>query len=129
MKDLENRLDIEIVVNSFYNKVRQDDMINFMFDHVNWEKHLPIMYEFWDNVLFYTGNYTGNPMEKHQMAHNRNPMTAAHFERWLSLFDMTVNELFMGYNANLLKERAKSIATIMQLKIIGNDIPLLSNDI
>ncbi len=122
MKDLENRQDIEIVVNSFYDKVKHDDMISFMFDHVNWEKHLPLMYDFWDNVLFYTGNYTGNPMAKHQMAHNRNPMTTAHFERWLFLFDETVDQSFMGEHATLLKERAKSIATIMQLKIIGNDI-------
>ena len=123
MKDLENRQDIEIVVNSFYDKVKHDDMISFMFDHVNWEKHLPLMYNFWDNVLFYTGNYTGNPMAKHQMAHTRNPMTTAHFDRWLSLFDKTVDESFIGEQATLLKERAKSIAIIMQMKIIGNDIP------
>jgi hemoglobin len=123
MKDLENRQDIEIVVNIFYDKVKHDDMISFMFDHVNWEKHLPLMYDFWDNVLFYTGNYTGNPMAKHQMAHDRNPMTTAHFERWLSLFDETIDESFIGEQATLLKERAKSIATIMQLKIIGHDIP------
>jgi hemoglobin len=125
MKDIENRQDIEIVVNSFYDKVRHDDTISFMFDHVNWDKHLPLMYDFWDNVLFYTGNYTGNPMAKHQMAHNRNPMTTAHFERWLFLFNNTVNEIFKGKNAILLKERAKSIATIMQMKIIGNEISMI----
>ena len=125
MKDIENRQDIEIVVNSFYDKVRHDDTISFMFDHVNWDKHLPLMYDFWDNVLFYTGNYTGNPMAKHQMAHNRNPMTTAHFETWLFLFNNTVNEIFKGKNAILLKERAKSIATIMQMKIIGNEISMI----
>ncbi|HMR86826.1 MAG TPA: group III truncated hemoglobin [Saprospiraceae bacterium] len=129
MRDIENRQDIEIVVNSFYDKVRQDDMIGFMFDHVDWQKHLPVMYDFWDNVLFYTGNYTGNPMAKHQMANARYPMTAAHFERWLSLFYVSVEELFTGEKTTLLKERAKSIASIMQLKIIGNDIPQLGRDI
>lgn len=125
MTDIENRNDIELIVNNFYTKVKADDMISFMFDHVDWVKHLPLMYDFWDNVLFYTGNYSGNPMAKHQMAHQRHPMTKEHFERWLSLFTETVDELHIGHNANTLKDRAKSIASIMQLKIIGNDISIV----
>lgn len=121
MNDIENRQDIEVIVNKFYNKVQADETISFMFDHVHWEKHLPLMYDFWDNVLFYTGNYSGNPMAKHQMAHHRNPMTTEHFKRWLFLFAETVDELYDGPNATILKARAESIATIMQLKILGND--------
>lgn len=120
-KDIANKQDLEIIVNHFYEKVKQDDLIAAMFEHVNWDTHLPLMYDFWDNVLFYTGNYTGNPMAKHMMANDRLQMTKKHFDRWLMLFDKTVDELFSGKNAALLKERARSIATIMQIKIFGNE--------
>ena len=52
---------------------------------MHWEKHLPIMYDFWENVLFYTGQYTGNLMQVHRKA-NVNPINSEHFERWLKLF-------------------------------------------
>lgn len=120
-KDIANKQDLEIIVNHFYEKVKQDELIGIMFEHVNWDTHLPLMYDFWDNVLFYTGNYTGNPMAKHMMANDRLQMTKKHFDRWLMLFDKTVDELFSGKNAALLKERARSIATIMQIKIFGNE--------
>ncbi len=123
-KDIANKQDLEIIVNHFYEKVKQDDLIAIMFEHVNWDTHLPLMYDFWDNVLFYTGNYTGNPMAKHMMANDRFQMTKNHFDRWLMLFDKTVDELFSGKNAALLKERARSIATIMQIKIFGNEYVL-----
>jgi hemoglobin len=120
-KDILDRHDIESIVNHFYENVRKDILLSSMFDHVDWEKHLPLMYDFWDNVLFYTGNYTGNPMVKHQMAHGRNPMKPAHFDRWLELLYETLDEFYDGKNTILLKERAKSIATIMQIKLFGNE--------
>ena len=40
-----------------------------------------------------------------------------HFDRWLLLFNETVNKLFVGNKAELAKTRALSIATIMQVKI------------
>ncbi len=118
--DIKNRNDIEILVNTFYEKVKKDSMIGFMFSHVDWVKHLPVMYDFWDNVLFHTGNYSGNPMAKHMMANSRNPMNVGHFDHWIKLFFETVDELYSGKNTELLKERAKNIATIMLLKIMGN---------
>ena len=123
-QDIISRKEIEIVINTFYEKVKVDDAIGYMFASVDWNAHLPVMYNFWDNALFYTGHYSGNPMEKHQKAHAANPMTADHFKRWLALFEATINELFSGKNADLLKERARSIALIMQIKIIGDGMNL-----
>ncbi|MBK6785507.1 MAG: hypothetical protein IPG79_18480 [Saprospiraceae bacterium] len=53
--DVTSRKDIEIIVNTFYEKVKLDTEIGFMFSHVDWDKHLPVMYDFWDNVMFHTG--------------------------------------------------------------------------
>jgi len=120
--DITNRADIELLINGFYNKVKKDPLIGFFFSEivpVNWEAHLPIMYGFWENVLFYTGTYEGNQMALHQNIHQKCPMKMEHFQRWTSLFIETVDELFNGDKAELAKQRAISIATVMQIKLFN----------
>ena len=122
-KDIETIQDIQLLVNSFYNKAKADKTIGFFFTevvNVNWEIHLPVMYNFWENALFYTGAYQGNPMEMHKHLHNLSPLSAEHFTQWLHLFNSTVDELFKGKTASLAKQRALSIATVMQVKILNN---------
>ena len=119
--DIASRKDIEILVNEFYSKIKKDEQIGFIFSDiamVNWEKHLPIMYDFFENMLFYTGSYTGNPMELHKHVNRLLPFTEIHFRQWNHLFSTTVDELFEGTTANLVKQRAKSIAAVMQNKIL-----------
>ena len=121
-KDIVLRKDIEILVNEFYNKVREDKAIGFIFTDVagvNWEKHLPRMYSFWENIVLNTGNYDGNPMIKHQDLNEKSPMNMEHFQRWTELFNQTVDELFEGEKAIFIKQRALSIATVMQIKIFS----------
>lgn len=116
--DIEGRTELEQLVNSFYDKVRGDELLAPLFAHVNWERHLPIMYSFWENTLFYSGGYYGNPLKTHQGYHKHFPLNDAHFKRWLELFTATVDELFEGTRAELAKQRAMSISTVMQLKIL-----------
>jgi len=123
-KDIENRTDIEQLVRSFYDKVKTDDTIGYIFNDiakVNWEKHFPVMFDFWENVLFYTGSYVGNPLLIHQHINRVVPLKAAHFSRWNKLFTQTVDELFEGTNAMLAKQRALSISTVMQIKILKEE--------
>ena len=120
-KDIENMQDIQMLVNSFYDKVKIDPVIGFIFNDivkVNWKKHLQVMYDFWDNTLFYTGAYMGNPMEMHRRLNQRIPLTAEHFNQWIYLFTSTVDDLFAGEKAALAKQRAISISTVIQIKIL-----------
>ncbi|MBL0333085.1 MAG: group III truncated hemoglobin [Chlorobiota bacterium] len=120
--DVTNRKDIENLVNTFYEKVKLDTHIGYFFldiVNVNWEKHLPIMYDFWENVLFYSGNYSGNPMDVHIKLNEIAPIKIEHFQRWLEIFNETVDELFEGETSFRLKQRASSIATVMQIKILN----------
>lgn len=119
-KDIEDKKDIELLVNSFYEKVKTDSSINFFFSKVvpvDWEKHLPVMYTFWENIIFHSGGYTGNPMQVHASLHAKRPLQKAHFEKWIELFNTTVDELFEGEKASQAKQRAYAIATVMQIKI------------
>jgi hemoglobin len=118
--DIEGRKDIERLINRFYEKVKTDPVIGFIFNDivkVNWTRHLPVMYDFWENTLFYRGNYMGNPMEIHTRLNRRTPLEAKQFKQWTGLFTETVDELFAGEKAELAKQRALSIATVMQIKI------------
>lgn len=120
-EDIKNRSDIEVLINAFYDKVKADETIGYIFNKVakvNWEKHLPVMYNFWENAIFYTGNYNGNPMNLHHHLHHITPLNSTHFDQWNKLFISSVDELFEGENAELAKQRALSISTVMQIKIL-----------
>ncbi len=119
-RDIENRDDIILLVNTFYDKVKPDETIGHFFNrvvNVDWEKHLPVMYHFWENIIFHTGGYSGNPMKQHVDLHQKSPMKKEHFNRWIQLFNETVDELFEGVKAEQAKQRALSIATVMQINI------------
>ena len=116
---LKNRSDIEKLVNAFYNKIKTDDKIGYFFTDVtkvNWEAHLAIMYDFWENILFYNGNYSGNPMLKHKEINQKSEMNKIHFQHWVLLFEKTVDELFIGVKAEEVKKRAANIASAMMFK-------------
>ena len=120
-KDIHNRNDIIRLVDTFYEKIKTDQVIVFLFNEVaqiNWENHLPKMYDFWENVLFFTGNFDGNPMQKHKELHNKCPLSHAHFDHWNEVFRITVDELFVGEKAEEIKLRAKSISDVIMYKTI-----------
>jgi hemoglobin len=56
-------------------------------------------------------------MNLHQHLHHIAPLNASHFDQWNKLFIATVNQLFKGNNAELAKQKALSISTIIKEKI------------
>lgn len=121
--DIKNRGDIELLVNSFYDKVKTDPVIGYLFNdvaHVNWSEHLPKMYNFWENIIFYTGNYSGSPMVVHRALHQKSKMTEGHFNHWVQLFTATVDALFKGERADEIKSRAVNIAQVMMYKTLAS---------
>ena len=125
--DIENREDVKLLINTFYDKVKQNDTIGYIFNDiakVNWDKHLPVMYDFWESILFFTASYTGNPMTVHGHIHRMAKFTTEHFNEWLKIFALTVDELFEGEKAELAKQRAISIATVMQIKFVHEHAPI-----
>lgn len=124
-KDIQNRADIAMLINSFYEKVRKDETIGYLFNDVakvDWVHHLPRMYDFWESMVFQTGSFSGNPMTAHIQLHSKSPLSAAHFAQWLHLFMSTADELFEGSNTELIKQKARSIAALMEAKILRSGI-------
>jgi hemoglobin len=121
-KSIDTRTDIELLVNIFYAKVIKDEQLGFIFQElakVNWQTHLAIMYDFWENIILFTGTYQGNPMNLHQHLHHIAPLKESHFDQWNKLFIETIDELFAGEKADLTKQRAISISLIIQEKIVS----------
>ncbi len=119
-KDIKDRKDIELLVNTFYEKIKTDKSIGPFFTettNINWTKHLPVMYDFWENIVFFTGKYKGNPLSLHHHLNKITTINKKHFSRWNKLFSSTVDELFEGEKATLIKTKALNIAGIMQKNI------------
>lgn len=119
-KDITNSEDVQWLVNRFYDKIKDDKLVGFIFTDalkVNWDRHLPVMYAFWENALFFTGGYNGNALKKHLNIHKAVPLQKKYFVRWLQLFNETVDEYFVGPTALLAKQKANNIAAIIQVKI------------
>lgn len=118
--DIINRKDIDTIVNSFYEKVKHDECIGPFFlgsVFTNLEDHLSTMGDFWENILFHSGNYQGDPLAAHRHVHPISITTKLHFEQWLHLFNETIDERFSGANASLMKQRANGIASVILSKI------------
>lgn len=116
IRDIENIDDIKKMVNSFYAKVQKDDLIGPIFndriqDH--WPEHLEKLYSFWQSILLNERTYNGHAFPPHAQL----PIEKQHFDRWLSLFMETVDNLFTGDIANEAKSRANKIADVFQGKL------------
>lgn len=112
-QDLSNRSQVELLVNKFYEKVRADEVLAPLFSHVDWVKHLPVMYNFWGSLLLGEQNYRGNPFQPHAVL----PLQQKHFNQWLQLFIATVEENFEGEKALEAIQRASAIAGVWQHKM------------
>jgi hemoglobin len=120
LKDIESRADIEKFIISFYEKVKQDKTIGFIFNDVvdmDWPHHIPVIVDFWETILLDNPVYKKNAMEVHYDLNKKVPLKKEHFESWLYLFNSTVDEWFEGRTATLAKTRAKGIAELMLLKM------------
>lgn len=118
--DITNREDLLKLVSLFYEKLLADSSISYIFTEVakiDLPHHLDILVDFWDNILFQHDVYRKNAMQPHLILHRQTPIQKHHFETWLKYFNESVDELFEGEKAFLAKERALSIATVMQIKI------------
>lgn len=120
MKDIENSHDIKFLIDEFYNQVIVDDLIGHFFTDVvklDWDKHIPVMNDFWETTLLGKMKYKGNPMLKHIELNRLAPLQAEHFDRWLTLWESTIKENFQGSKADEAVKRARHIAELMKFKI------------
>ena len=116
---------IERLVHGFYAKVRTDALLAPVFEARirDWEPHLGQMCAFWSSVALMSGRYHGTPMVKHLPL----PVDAAHFDRWLALFEQAAREICPPQAAAHFVERARRIAASLELGVAGGQGVLLGS--
>lgn len=117
-KDIENRTDIDDLMNRFYRRALSDEKIGYIFRiaELDLEHHLPVIGDFWETLLFGTGAYqkhNRNPLQVHAELDEKTTLFIEHFERWLKIFNESVDEAFEGTRADFIKLRAGAIANRM----------------
>ncbi len=122
--DLDTVDEIAELVRRFYREVAQDDLLGPVFNdvaQVDWAEHLPKLTAFWSRALLSEPGYSGNPYRMHLLVHERSPFTAAHFERWLLLFD----EALAGWEGPKVEQArafANRVAHVHSKALLGTPV-------
>lgn len=115
-KDILTLEEVKLLVDTFYEKVRNDALLGPIFNEKiqdRWPQHLDTMYRFWQTVLLSEHTYFGSPFPPHA----RLPVDETHFARWLYLFISTIDAHFVGEKAQEAKWRAAKMAEMFHYKI------------
>jgi hemoglobin len=119
--DLRGPHDIELLVRAFYRRAATDDVLGpvFVAAGVDWSVHIPTLIDFWSWQLFGVRGYEGNPLRAHEWLQAATPFGDEHYERWLELFEDTVDEEFRGPMAETAKGRARKMAMALRRLLVG----------
>jgi hemoglobin len=112
-RDIETGDDCERLVRAFYRRALTDPVIGWLFTDVarlDLEAHVPRVASFWETILLGARSYGGGAFAPHAALNARARLRAGHFERWLWLWQQTVDELYEGERAELAKAHASRVA-------------------
>lgn len=122
-RDIASREDVERLVRHFYREAFADELIGPIFTEVarmDLDAHMPIMCDFWETVLFRSGAYRRNALEVHFALHEKHPLSREAFDRWLTLWAASVDDLFNGEHADRAKLQAERIAGSIHRRVTGH---------
>lgn len=120
--DIRDRDDCERLVRTFYGRALADPVIGFLFTDVaklDLDEHVPVITSFWETMLLGERTYGGGAFGVHANLHRQVPLRAGHFVRWLTLWSMSVDELFEGPVAEEAKRHAERVANAFHRRLDG----------
>jgi hemoglobin len=121
-RDIVNREDIAQIVRVFYEKVKEDALLSpiFLSQITHWDAHLEKITNFWEQSVFMKrGLYYGHPIQAHLEvdAKANYVINPTHFGQWLYLWINTINDMFEGELADIMKNQARKMQTAIYLKM------------
>ena len=114
--DLDSPEAIELMVESFYSRIKNDPRLSLIFfelGKVDLDMHLPHIKRYWGKLLLATPGYDRHTMNIHRALHKKVNLRPADFERWLALFMETIDDSFSGPLAKRAKKVASKVASNM----------------
>jgi hemoglobin len=111
--DLDSRAQIEAFVDLFYQRILADQQLAPIFLDIaviDLAVHLPHIKDYWCKLLLGEKRYKRHTMNIHRQLHGKQPLQTADFQRWLALFNATLDEGFAGERSERARQVAASIA-------------------
>jgi len=111
--------EIALLVDRFYSAIRQHPRLGPLFEDRlagKWDPHLERMNQFWRSVLLHSGEYSGQPVVKHNGLPD---LEEDDFRLWLELFERTTASLFEADAAAAILTIARRIARSLWLARFG----------
>jgi hemoglobin len=125
-RDLDTPEEVFEMVTRQYVDVGQDDLLhpyfNFGPGFIDWQAHIGIVSDYWCHVLLFAPDYEIDVIEHHRHLHDRVPFTSELFDRWLSIFDETIDGGWSGPNSETAKKRAIGTAWAMAQRFVGHGV-------
>lgn len=124
--DLASRADVEALLRRFYSEAFRDELLAEPFAELRshgLERHLSVMCDFWETVLFRAGLYRRNALHAHRRVHHLMPLSAQHFQRWLTLWTTTIDQLYQGPVAEHAKIQAARVGTALHNRLASARVP------
>lgn len=116
LKDISTIEDIKVLVDEFYQGIRENELLGPIFNPIlkdRWPPHLEKMYRFWQTVLLQEHTYFGSPFPPHAKL----PVSQLHFDTWLRLWHSVIDQHFKGEKADEAKWRGDKMAEMFLSKI------------
>jgi hemoglobin len=122
--DLDSREQVERFVDSFYRRVLADPHLAPIFLDVaaiDPEEHLPRIKDYWCKLLLGEQGYRRHTMNIHRELHDKQALGPDDFQRWLALFNATLDEGYAGERTERARQVAASIAGNMAASLGSTD--------
>ncbi|MGE0072965.1 MAG: group III truncated hemoglobin [Thiomonas sp.] len=109
------------LVESFYAQARLDPDLGPIFAAhvVDWSAHYAVMVDFWASVALLAGRYHRNALR----AHKPLGLRSEHFDRWLMLFDATLQQPVTPQARKHLLDIARRIAGTLRQRLCPAALP------
>lgn len=125
-RDLDVRDEVAEFVRRFYRHIAQDDRFHPYFEtiaHVDWDVHVRDLTDFWTGVLL-TGRDRDpvRVLEAHRWLHDATPFDAELFDRWLEIFETTLDAGWTGPVAERARRRAHGYVWAMAKRLADIDV-------
>jgi len=118
-RDIATDNDVGVIVRSFYRAAIPDELLGPVFERfgVDWSRHIPKLVRYWEHVLLRRPGSGVNTISAHGDVQRIAPFGAAHIDRWVELWDDTVDALYAGPVAEQAKTRARQVGRALRSRL------------
>ena len=124
--DLDDPVEVAELVTRFYRQIAQDERFHHYFGvlaRVDWDAHTRDLTKFWVGALLSERDRDpASVFEAHRWLHEASAFDADLFDRWLEIFDTTLDEGWCGPGAERARRRAHGYAWAMAKRLADIDI-------